>query len=38
MEVTRSAPSPGEHNSQVLGELLGMDESEIKSLAEQGVI
>jgi len=38
MDATRSAPTPGEHNAQVLGELLGMDDAQIQSLAEQGVI
>ena len=38
MDATRSAPSPGEHNTQILGELLGLEESQIQSLAEQGVI
>ena len=38
MNATRSAPSPGEHNVQVLGDLLGMEESQIQSLTEQGVI
>lgn len=38
MDTTRSAPSPGEHNAQVLGELLGIEESQIQSLTEKGVI
>ena len=38
MDATRSAPSPGEHNAQVLGELLGIEESQIQSLTEKGVI
>jgi crotonobetainyl-CoA:carnitine CoA-transferase CaiB-like acyl-CoA transferase len=34
----RPPPLPGEHTAEVLQELLGLDEAEMKSLAEQGVI
>ena len=36
--VTRGAACLGEHNVYVFGELLGLDEQEIASLAEEGVI
>lgn len=36
--VDRAAPTYGEHNSEVYGSLLGLSESEIERLAEQGVI
>ncbi len=37
-EIARGAPCLGEHNARVYGELLGLDEAEIESLREQGVI
>lgn len=37
--VRRPAPEiPGEHNAEVYGEILGLDEAERSSLAEQGII
>lgn len=37
-QVRRGAPSVGEHNSQIYGELLGMSTQEIQELRAQGVI
>ena len=37
-DVRRCAPSIGEHNHYVLGELLGMSDEQIASLVKEGVI
>ncbi|MFH1486443.1 MAG: CoA transferase, partial [Chloroflexota bacterium] len=37
-KVTRHAPMIGEHNSYVLGDLLGLTDKEIKSLIEEEVV
>jgi crotonobetainyl-CoA:carnitine CoA-transferase CaiB-like acyl-CoA transferase len=36
--IDRGAPGYGEDNEYVYGELLGMSSTEIKALAEEGVI
>ena len=35
---TQRAPFLGEHNEQVLGQLLEMDKSELSALHERGVV
>jgi crotonobetainyl-CoA:carnitine CoA-transferase CaiB-like acyl-CoA transferase len=37
-EVGAAPPSPGQHNVEVLGEVLGMSEAEVTKLAEDGVL
>jgi crotonobetainyl-CoA:carnitine CoA-transferase CaiB-like acyl-CoA transferase len=36
--VTRRAPHPGEHNTEVFSGLLGVDEPELERLREAGAI
>ena len=36
--ITRHAPSLGEHNEEVYGELLGMNQEKVAQLKEQGII
>lgn len=38
IQIAKPAPTLGEHNDHVLGELLGLDASEITELAQLGVI
>jgi CoA:oxalate CoA-transferase len=38
LRTPRSAPTRGEHNAEVLGELLGLDEERIEALAAAGAI
>ncbi|MFV0259391.1 MAG: CaiB/BaiF CoA transferase family protein [Acidimicrobiales bacterium] len=37
-EITRAAPTLGQHNRDVLGGILGLSDDELAELAEQGVI
>ncbi len=34
----RSAPTRGEHNAEVLGELLGVDDARLRELEELGAV
>jgi crotonobetainyl-CoA:carnitine CoA-transferase CaiB-like acyl-CoA transferase len=38
LPVEGNAPDPGQHNAEVLGELLGMGEADLVSLKEKGII
>jgi crotonobetainyl-CoA:carnitine CoA-transferase CaiB-like acyl-CoA transferase len=38
LPIVRPAPTLGQHNQEVLGDLLGMDEGEIEELTKTGVI